>query len=339
MAKAAALIIIYLGAFYCMGMLFPARWHRNRLADLLLLGFVTYFSVFQAVALPMKLAALPLHVLTLTWGGILAAVLIFVIAARRKNIAASLHVSFSEEGTGWLFLYAAAALAVAVVLGLNTNHISDFDAGYYIGLPAASVYSDTIEQMNPFSGNMIGFNKFYFLNTNTIHSAVMAQAFGVPPLVEEKFSLTCALSLLFSVTVWRAGTLLFKENRRHTAVFGLISLLVLWYSYSLTGVSHYFAYRTYEGKSVCAYLYPALVFVFFLLIALKKGIHVGWCGLILASFSGAAFSNTAFFVLPVMIATMLAPTLLMEKRWKEIALLAAAVLPSAVWAVVYLAVG
>ena len=339
MVKAAMLIVLYFGAFYCMGMLFPERWHHNRLTDLFLLGFVTYFSVFQAVALPMKLLALPLHVLTYTWGGICAAVLIFTLLFRRKNVCDSLGFWKTTRGAGWLAVYAAAAGAVSLILGLNTNHVSDFDAGYYIGLPAASVYSDTIEQMNPFSGNMIGYNKFYFLNTTTIHSAVMAQATGVPPLVEEKFSLTVVLALLFAMAVWRAGTLLFKEERRSAAVFGLISLLVLWFSYSLTGVSHYFAYRTYEGKSVCAYLFPALVFVFFLTVCLKTGRAFGWSGLILASFSGAAFSNTAFFVLPVMIGTLLLPTIVMEKRWKEIWLLAAAVLPSVIWAGIYLLAG
>lgn len=53
-------------------------------------------------------------------------------------------------------------------------------------------------------------------------------------------------------------------------MFLMLSVLTLLFSYSLAGVSHYFAYRTYEGKAITAYLYTTGIFVFFLGIFREK---------------------------------------------------------------------
>lgn len=309
---------LYLGAFVFAGALLPEKYHKSSLTNLCLLGFVVYFGVFQIVALPMKIGRLSLKYLTLTWVGILGVVFLFDIIGRRKILSRAFKNCFSDSkkiAAGCVFLIAAGVLAL--ILGMNVNHISDFDAGYYIGLPVSSVYSNTIELMDPYSGQMLSRpDSFYILNTNTVHSAVIFQALNLHPLVEEKFSMTAALSVVFCLFLYKGGKLLFQENRRKALMFLMLSVLTLLFSYSLAGVSHYFAYRTYEGKAITAYLYTTGIFVFFLGIFREKEKKWGWTGLFFAALGGVAFCNTAIFVIPVMISALVLPWILLERKWK-----------------------
>ena len=245
--KGALVAVFYLGAFVFAGALLPEKCHKSSLTNLCLLGCMVYFGVFQIVALPMKIGQLPLKYLTLTWVGILGAVFLFDIIRRRKILFRAFKNCFSDrKKTAAVCVFLLAAGGLALVLGMNVNHISDFDAGYYIGLPVSSVYSNTIELMDPYSGQMLlKPDSFYILNTNTVHSAVIFQALNLHPLVEEKFSMTAALSVVFCLFLYKGGKLLFQENRRKALMFLTLSVLALLFSYSLAGVSHYFAYRTY----------------------------------------------------------------------------------------------
>ena len=51
----------------------------------------------------------------------------------------------------------------------------------------------------------------------------------------------------------------FKKKEAEKTVFVILADLVLLFSYSLGGVSQYFAYRTYEGKAIIAYLYMTVI--------------------------------------------------------------------------------
>lgn len=316
--KGVLVVFLYLGAFVFAGALLPEKYHKSSLINLCLLGFMVYFAVFQIVALPMKIGQLPLKYLTLTWVGILGAVFLFDIIWRRKILVRAFKNCFSDRkkiAAGCVFLVGAGMLAL--VLGMNINHISDFDAGYYIGLPVSSVYSNTIELMDPYSGQMLAKpDSFYILNTNTVHSAVIFQSLNLHPLVEEKFSMTAALAIVFCLFLYKGGQLLFQENRRKALMFLGLSVLALLFSYSLAGVSHYFAYRTYEGKAITSYLYTTGIFVFFLGIFREKEEKWGWAGLLFAALGGAAFCNTAIFVIPVMISALSVPWILLERKWK-----------------------
>lgn len=331
--KGILVIFLYLGGFTLTGTLLPERIHKNSMLNSCLIGFMVYFSVFQIVALPMKILGFPLKYLTITWVVFLGIVVFINLVFRRKNLkkmCANILANKEKLVTGLLFLGTVGLLAL--YLGYNVNHISDFDAGYYIGLPVSSVYSNTIELMDPYSGQMLNApNAFYLLNTNTIHSAVIFQALNLHPLVEEKFSMTIVLVILFGLFLYKGGLLLFDRNRKKSLVFSWISLLVLLCSYSIAGVSHYFAYRTYEGKAVTSYLYMTAIFVYFLGIFREKEKEWGWSGVFFAGLSGVAFCNTAIFVIPAMITILLIPYMVIYKKWKTFFAYVISMIPCVFW--------
>ena len=330
---AVILIFLYLGLFLMMGLLLPSRIHRNRPERLLILGFLVYFTLFQIVALPMKTLKRPLKELTIAWFLVLLICLLICILFRRGAIRKALRqLPLVRAGDRkWEILFLAGAAVICLILGLNSNHISDFDAGYYIGLPVSSVYSNTIELMNPYTGQMMAApNEFYFLNTFTIHPAVFFQALKVHPLIEEKLTMTVALSFLFLAAVFQTGKLLFPKQGRKALMFFLGSAAALAFSYSLSGISHYLAYRPYEGKSVTAYLLTTMIFLFF--AAIFRGERLwGFTGMLLVSACGAAFCNTAVYVIPVMIVTLLLPYILASRKWVLILPTLLVLVPDGFW--------
>lgn len=321
------------------GALVPNRLRPASITDMILVGFMLYFTLFQLIAFPMKLWGAPLMVLTVCWTAAAAALVICALVLRRGNLAASfgnVKKALAEEKTLWIFLLLLGGFAL--FLGLNIDHISDFDAGYYIGLSSSSVFSGTIERMNPNNGKILTDpHPFYLLNTNTVHSAVVCRISGISAVVESKFTFTVLISLVFEIFLYKAGRFLFpKKSRSFAAAFAALAITVLFFSYSISGVSHYFAYRTYEGKSICAFLYMTAVFVFFLDVYRNEMSPWGWTGLALCCASACAFCNSAILLVPIITASLLIPVFLSRRSVRRLALSVLCLLPAALWLVIYM---
>ncbi|MBQ8305629.1 MAG: hypothetical protein IJX90_05355 [Blautia sp.] len=305
----------YLVVFCLFGSLPGRKIHGNSLLNMVLLGFGLYFSGFQLVALPLKMIGSSLKILSLSWAGVCLAAMLIGAFFRRKEIAEAFGAFCGKLRTSpWLLLVLLLLLVIAVVLGFNIEHVSDLDAGYYLGLPTSSVYSNTIERMDPYTGVLLDAPQhYYLLNTYVNNSAVLFQLLGLHPALQEVFSMTMVFSTVFGLFLLKGGRLLFGDDDRKSFVFVLLSLLSLWFSFSIiAGVSHYFAYRTYEGKSITAYLCTAAIFVF--AAAIVEGEKTwGYTGLFLTGVCGVCFSNSAIYVVPVMTAAFLVPSLLKEQ--------------------------
>ena len=329
-------IVYYYGAFMCLACLLPEKYHGCRPVSMCLLGFMLYFSAFHLMALPMKLWHLPLHALSLSWFVFLAAVLLFVLIRRKSTWRKAAAALFCRPDR-YTLCFIVFTLALTALLAVNVNHISDYDAGYYIGLPVSSKFSDTIELMNPFSGKLKDDVKsFYQLNTDTVHAAVIYQVLRLHPLIHAKITFTAVLCMLFCMTVYRIGAYLF--SRRWIPLFGITALMVLLFSYSLAGVSHYFAYRPYEGKAVCAYLYTTVILVCILAVRKKKDAGWGWATLFFTSLSGVCFCNTALFIVPLMILMYMIPTVCLTRgclRSRIPLRLICVLVPAGIWLVLY----
>lgn len=351
---AAAYIVI----FWLLGAILPDRFHSQSIPVMCITGFLLYFSLFQVIALPMKIFKQPLSYLTMAWFGLLILLVFYVILKRRRPLIDSLKNLFpSIPKLLLVFWVMILALAVALLLGFNTNTISDYDACYYIGLPVSSVYSNTLELLSPYTGLLLEEPQhFYLLNTDTLNSAVIYQALNIHPLLERKYSFTIAMVLIFEMGLYLCGKHFFqKENSekdlrisgfQKTAVFCLLSNLVLLYAYSIAGVSHYFAYRTYEGKAITSYLYMTLIFCFCLALYQKEDTAKTpqddlwpWAGLFLCGVSGVAFCNTALFVVPAMMGITLLPYIiskgLLHKHWKVLLRFILVLLPCLIWIALY----
>lgn len=327
--------------FLLFGALLPEKYQSKSLIFMCLTGFMLYFSLFQIIALPMKILHRPLHQLTLTWGVLVALLCLFSLIARHKILCKCISGIFSfSRNTPYILIVFFISIALAVLLGLNTNSISDYDAAYYIGLPSSSVYSDTIELMSPYTGTMLeNPEHFYIMNTDTVHNAVIYQLTNLHPLVWLKWSWTIILTLLFESALYKCGESLFQKDYQKTTIFFILSNLTLLFSYSLSGVSHYFAYRTYEGKSITCFFYTTVIFCLCLQLYKNADANWVWSSLFFCTLSELSFCNTSLFVVPCMTALTLLPFLFTEvfrhHRLKPCRNYALVLLPAVMWLILY----
>ena len=334
MVRGIGIMVLYLAEFLFAGCLLPEKFCRNSLSERMLIGFAVYFSLFQIIALPMKVLQLPLSYLTAAWCAVLIIIPVMVLLLRRGALWQTIRPRrMKAPDFAAVLLTVALAAVLAAVLGMNINHISDYDAAYYIGLSPSSVYSNTIEMMDPYSGRMMQRpTNYYLFNTYTVHSAVMYRTFGIQPVLEQKFSMTMAFSVMFMLTVFRGGMLLFQDDRKKTAAFSWLSLLALWFSFSISGTSHYFAYRTYEGKSVTAFLLMPMIVVCYFALFQEKTMLWGLSGMFFTGLCGAAFCNTAIYLVPLLTGILLAAFVLQSRKWKMIPQMVLVLLPGMAWA-------
>ena len=332
--RAILFIFIYLCAFGFFGALLPERWHGWKLQNLILLGFPAYFGLFQFIALPLKVLDVSLKTVSVAWLGVLACVFAAVMIFRRKQLWTCLKKCVTEyradlSGIIWIVL----AAGMLAVLAGNAAHLSGYDYSYYVGTPVSSVYGNTIENIDVYTGEWDNASQrnYYILNTFSVHSAVIYQLFNLHPVMEAEVTLTVLMPLLFLMYLYKSGFLLFREDPFLAKMFAAFAVLVLFFSYAIAGSSMYFAYRPYEGKAVCSYLIPTAVFCFFLMILREKEEEGGWGGLFLMGCAGIAFTNSALFIVPGMTALLGIPYLFSHHDGKTLRRAVSVAAPSVVW--------
>ena len=134
-----AAILFYLCMYVCVGALMPEKVHEKSLINMLIAGFMAYFAFFQVIALFCKAKGVPLHVLSALWFSFLVAAAALDLAFRRQMLAECIRKQIRRiKKEAVLRGMLAASVAFAFFIIFNTDHISDFDAGYYIGLIASS---------------------------------------------------------------------------------------------------------------------------------------------------------------------------------------------------------
>lgn len=341
MISGTLLAVGYPVLYWILGAVLPDKYQARSIPVMCMTGFLLYYSLLQIIGLPMKLIQQPLSHLTIVWACVMLILVSYAMLRRRKVLADSIQNLFeSRDKMLLLAVLAVMTLAVALLLGYNTDTISDYDAAYYIGLPSASSYSNTLELVNALTGKVQKApDHFYLMNTDTLHSAMIYQALGIHPLIERKWSFTIAMVILFEMVLYQCGKEFFRKEYVRTGVFCVFANLTMFFSYGIANVSHYFAYRTYEGKSIVSYFYMSLIFCFGLALYKKEKGKWPWAGLFLCCVSGISFCNTALFVVPAMAAFSLFPYVLSDgffrRKWNILLSYVIMLLPGLFWIVLH----
>lgn len=326
----------------CMGMLVMNRVESKSVSLTLILGFFVYFTLFQVIALLFKVRLAPLSYLSITWSVVIVAISI-VAVIRCRQAMAELLGRFWHYVTGqqrWaLLLMVLGTIAVFIFINRNMYQIAQYDAGYYLGLSTSSVYTNTIEQYDPYTGTILKqLSSFYLLNTYTIHSAVIAQICGLHPLLMSKMVMTFLVVLLFELIQYKTGQALLGTDGAKCALYLFLVNLTLLMSYGISGVSHYFAYRAYEGKTICAIVFLPAIFLAFVRM-LQSDDGWSWRSLLFMGASGAAFCNTAIIHVPVMATICMAVVWARcrsGRRMRFFVTFALCMIPAAIWLVMQL---
>lgn len=332
----------YLLLFFLTGMVLPKKCLSGSVTLTCISGFLIYYAVFQVIAFPMKYLRISLSTLMWTWLVLIGMMIVFVVIFRRDYISECMKKMLQAPVSHKLLwgLTTVITLILAVVLGSNTNVLSDMDALYAIGTPVSTAYSNTLELMSPYTGNIKdSVEVFYILNTDMIQSALFSKVMHISPLVERMWCFTIAMVCMFEMALYHVTEVIMGEEKEKQGMFWILANLVLFFSFHYSGVSAYMTYRTYEGKSVFGYFYSLAIFLMCLLIYHEQNRKYAWTSLFFCSMGAVAFTNSALFLAPLMTGMTLSVKLLSDaihkKGFKNWLYLIIVLIPDLFWMIIH----
>lgn len=289
----------------------------------MIVGRFLYFILFNVVALPMKLHFRPLSDLTIVW--IVVITLSFIILwfynlkylrQKAKGIFGFVRKNFILS-TGFLVLFLVQFIYIssqtAWVIGVT-------DDMYYIGDVSTSVYTNTIQQYNYLTGmkNSHLVNA-YLIPMYPIHSAVITQLTGLPPLIENKWALTASWILLTDCMYLLWGQVLFKSNRKK--IWGFM-VAITWIFFCQRKAMGFFAmemvYRTAEGKTLLVNLVVPFLYYLFTRIVFFNEKKQEWYILFIATIGSFCLVMSSMFILPFVLGSFYVCYILLGKKWRLI---------------------
>lgn len=317
LGKVILVLAVYVMVFLAFGSMVIVRKGDERISfsGTLLSGFFLYHVVFQVIAIPVMFAQMPLSVLTGIWTGV-AGILMIWSAIRYGRLWWNTAGERIRDLTGrdlwkWIPLM---VLGAHVVLA-SVIYVSFWDATYYVGQVSFSVYTDTINLIDPLSGDFLQtFDLKHCLATYHVNDAVFCQLFRIPPLVETKTVMVIVIAALTNLLYYQAGNYFFYKKSNAVAIFMVLALLANVCTYSAYTASGFLMFRTYEGKAITANLsIPAILL---LLLRLHRGEEKKkiWYQLFLVSWGAVAIASSAMFLIPTALAAGLIPYCIRKRR-------------------------
>lgn len=339
LGKVILVLLYYVIAFLAFGSLITHREKEQSFSFTRswVFGFFAYHIVFQVMAIPVMFLQCPLSLLAAIWAVVSAAVILLASVRHGKlwwqTAMDRVRGLFGRDWILWIPILTAGA----TVLLASVIYVSFWDATYYVGQVSFSVYTNTINQIEPLTGDWLQvFDLKHCLATYHVNDAVICRLFGIHPLIETKTVMVAVVAWLTNMLYYRLGCRLLQDKKESVAVFMILTFALNVFTYSSYTASSFFMYRTYEGKAITANLSIPLVVGLLLKLYGEGESRRFWQQMLLAGWGSVAIASSAMFLVPAAMAAGVIPYVLWKKRFAMLPKLAGAMLPSAAMIACYL---
>ena len=333
LGKVIVVLMFYMAAFLSFGSIFTRRSSDKPFSytKSWLFGFFAYHVLFQIIAVPVMLLQRPLSSLTGIWAVAVAAVILLAsIRFGKVWFQTGLERVKGLLGKDWIQWIPILTTGLSVVLA-SCIYVSFWDATYYVGQVSFSVYTNTINQIDPLSGEWLQMFDFkHCLATYHVNDAVICQLFRIHPLIETKTIMVAVIAWLTNMLYYRIGCCLLQDRKEAVAVFMLLTLVLNVFTYSSYTASSFFVYRTYEGKAITANISIPFVVALLLKLYSEGEMKEFWQQMLLIGWGSIAVASSAMFLVPATMAAGVIPYAIWKKRPSVLPKLATVMLPAAV---------
>lgn len=240
-------------------------------------GYVMEFALFQLIALPGIFLSMPLHLLVIICGVILAGLSVLSLFLHKKKTLTVLINSFAVfrnvRKNGWLILVIL-LIAAQTAFVVTHTHIDDDDA-FYVASSETSVTTDTLMTYNPYTGE--AYHKLpvrYLFSPFMNWTASTAVITGIKPAIICHTVLPAVLiPLAYMVYYLWARFLKKRRLGLDTGLFMLFVFLIFSFSgYSVYSQGMFMLVRIWQGKAIlAAILLPAVLW--YALTFFEKGLE------------------------------------------------------------------
>lgn len=336
--KAGAGLFAELVVFFCAGSLLMYVLKIKAEASLaLIFGYLLYFSVFEVLALPMILAWVPLKILCIVWGILMALTVclaVFLLRGQWRKQLRSISDIRKLHGA-MLFLVIAVILLQCMIVVLYED--TTVDAAYYVGTVTTSVHTGTLGRYSPYTGAL--YKKFqarYVFSAYPMHNAVWCKLLGIHPIVQAKVVMSVINVLTANLVIYQIGRRLFRGGRKQADLMVCFVCLMQLFSYTIYTPGTFFFTRSYEGKALLANVtFPVVLYCAIWFWQEQKNRSL-WIMLFLTSASAVAFSGSSI-ILPAAVSAGILPVLFKRKQFSALVSYVLCMLPTVLYACAYFA--
>lgn len=330
--------LFYLCNFMGFGVL-TCRDNQYNLRECMLIGFTVYFALFGLITLPLKLALMPLGVLSTIWVIILLIVYLFVFWKKRRQIislATQVKYDVMENKIFYVIICGVILFEVLFVIS-DTNMGMHIDNSFYIGQSNTNIYTDTIDQYSPYTGEKLPwlFAKNIY-NSYMAHRAVIGQIFHLAPLVEYKFSMAICVMIISKMVVLTVLFEISKRKRDILVAFLLMEMMCL-FNWGYASVYKFHYWSSSDGKfSIFPFIIIPMYLLFFLKVMRDPENRFHWIMLLVITLAGDTIATTVAIISIPILGVFGIVWIIYSKSLKKVPYLILAVLPSVVIEGVYL---
>lgn len=317
-AEATMLALTELLIFYILGFNLPmnAKDGKTSIAENICSGFLIYTAVFEGTAVYVTWLELSLTMFFYIWALILSGMIIFSFLFHIRPWGHRIRNFFRNLKIRPLFLLALlsfAFLAVTAVIGAGTDPLHT-SAGM-----ATDLYQDSLGAYDSISGEKLtSMSAIDLLLRWRLSGEFFCKLTGLKPALVNTVSGTIVTVALFCMICYRIGWHLFSERSGVASVFLLVCSAVIFFFASPASQYAGFFKSAYSGRVMFSFVVvPSL-----LLIALMVYENENWKHLFLlvffASIAAVCLSDSAWYLMPILIGAFLLPACIAGKKWKGI---------------------
>lgn len=306
---------------------------KKDLSMSLLLGYIAYFSVFGIFMIPLTFMWVSLSAAAKIWAvGMFVCVGIAVGIFLKTRKESSYKKARKGFDWFWTAVFAVVLLQCLIVIFYQDVTV---DATYYVGQVSTSVYTDTLQRYNPYTGKILkNFSVRYVFSSYPMHNAVWCRLTGVHPIVQAKIVMSVMNVLVANVLIYQVGKRFFGHQKRKAGLMVCIVAFLQLFSYTIYTPGTFFFTRCYEGKAILANISMILVFycgIWFWQEAEDKRM---WIFLMLTNISAITFSGSAI-IMPAAVSAAILPGILKTRKFKKLVSYIVVMLPSILYLAVY----
>lgn len=322
------------------GIPFTGKKHPG-FPEVFLGGYLVLFAVMEVLTLPMIFLKMPLHVLTAAYGIIAAGLGVYGMVFLKKNKQDILLGEKSAERPSVYFWMAVLVIVLQVIMCAAMAHM-DADDCFYVATATTDVYTDTIFEVDPYTGCEYRFlQRRYILSPFPVFLAVVSQlSAGLHPAIMAHMIFPAVfLPAAYLVQALLAGKW-FPKNRRARDIYLLLAACFCSFSgYSVYNAGNFQMVRLWQGKAVLAsVLLPCLIYLCMSLL-LEKEKESSWLLLFLANISCCLLSSMGIILAPLMTGCFLLLSLFVRREISRVAKGFLCCLPSIVFGILYIFMG
>jgi hypothetical protein len=274
--------------------------------ETVLVGFFGYYGIMHLVYLPSMILRVSFSTFVVMWAVVGSVLLFMSVICCNRQVWANVKEIVNEVNTKSKYLVVLAALLLGMLIlyqALFNRH--GYDASFYIGTVATTLFTDTMYQYHGETGwPAPGIDMRYALSgVFYMYPAFWCRILSIPPLMAQKFTFGSLSIILHGLMTYMIGLKIFDSDKSKRAAYWFTVTALSLNIFFMTGYSSSFFLlrRGFEAKSYAANV--VFFALFYIVVCLWKysDSNKYWKILFIVAFASVPISMSSLVILPAFV--------------------------------------